>query len=97
MTKIDFVKKMAAGCGMSNGKATDAFDSLMGLMKEELLKGGTVRLPGIGTFTVVPTKARIGRNPKTGDSIKIPAGQKIKFTAGKDIKGKLKGKPVAKE
>lgn len=91
MTKSDLVNEIAVASKISSNKALQAFDSLMGAMKQELLKGGVVRLPGIGTLSVVTTKARTGRNLQTGAFVDVPAGRKIKFSPSKEIKARLKG------
>lgn len=56
----------------------------------ELLGGGEVSLPGIGKLKTVTTKARKGRNPKTGEPLEIPAGRKVVFSPFRDFKEALK-------
>ena len=56
-----------------------------------LKQGDSIRLPGIGTFKVVERAARMGRNPRTGEQISIPARRQVKFTASKSLSEALKG------
>jgi DNA-binding protein HU-beta len=86
MTKAELIEKMAAASDCSKaaaGKSLDAFiDSVVGSVK----KGKKVSLVGFGTFSVSKRKARTGRNPKTGATIKIAARKVPKFSAGKAFK-----------
>ncbi len=86
MNKNDLVAAVADSADLSKAdaaKAVDAvFDSITGS-----LKGGTeVRLVGFGTFSVANRKASTGRNPRTGETIQIPASKQPKFKAGKGLK-----------
>lgn len=67
-----------------------ALDSLCEVAAAELLGGGEVPLPGIGKLKVKTTAARKGRNPRTGESLDIPAGKKVLFVACKELKEALK-------
>ena len=58
---------------------------------DTLKQGDSIRLPGIGTFKVVERAARMGRNPRTGEQISIPARRQVKFTASKSLSEALKG------
>ncbi len=60
------------------------------VMAAELLGGGEVSLPGIGKLKTVATKARTGRNPRTGEPLEIPAGKKVTFSPFRDFKEALK-------
>jgi DNA-binding protein HU-beta len=86
VNKNDLVAAVADSADLSKAdaaKAVDAvFDSITGS-----LKGGTeVRLVGFGTFSVANRKASTGRNPRTGETIQIPASKQPKFKAGKGLK-----------
>ena len=61
-------------------------DALIKVMKTELSNGGSIKLVNFGTFTVVERKARVGRNPRTGEKLNIPAKRVVKFTVGKALK-----------
>jgi DNA-binding protein HU-beta len=78
MNKADLIDKIAAGAGVSN----TAVDSITAALK----KGDRVALIGFGTFSVSSRKARNGRNPQTGATIKIAARKVAKFTAGAELK-----------
>ena len=67
-------------------RAAEAVDAVIGAIKASLKKGDDVRLVGFGTFTVSPRAATTGRNPRTGEPIKIPASKQPKFKAGKELK-----------
>lgn len=67
-----------------------ALDSLCEVAVAELLGGGEVPLPGLGKLKLRKTAARKGRNPRTGETLDIPAGKKVLFVPGKDLKDALK-------
>jgi nucleoid DNA-binding protein len=74
---------------LTKAKAKAILDTLRDQMVETLLKGDRVNLFGLGTFEVKPTKEKMGRNPKTGESIKIPAGRKVTFKVAKGLKDQM--------
>jgi DNA-binding protein HU-beta len=87
MTKAELVEKMASDAGISKTAATAALNSFTdGISKALKKKDGKVTLVGFGTFSKVKRKARKGRNPQTGDAIKIKARNAVKFKAGKKLK-----------
>ncbi len=90
MYKTDLINALAAKTG--NTKVTSEFflQELVQTILESLEKGEDVSLIGFGSFKVVETKPKIGRNPKTGKEIKIPAGKKVKFVVGKSLKDVVK-------
>ena len=90
MTKAELFKKMADSAGISKVAATKALNSLISGVIGSLKKGQKVSLVGFGTFTTSKRKARIGRNPRTGDEIKIPAMRVPKFSAGKALKSAVR-------
>ena len=69
--------------------AASALDAALSAVRKTLQKGGTVSLVGFGTFSVSKRAARTGRNPRTGEAIKIKAAKVPKFTAGKALKEAL--------
>jgi DNA-binding protein HU-beta len=88
MTKAELVDKAAQDAGISKVAAAAALNSFMdGITKTLKKKDGKVTLVGFGTFTKVQRKARKGRNPQTGEPIKIKACSVVKFRAGKKLKG----------
>lgn len=92
MNKKELVEKVSGGAGLSLKDANSALDGIVEAIKASLKKNQKVTLVGFGTFSVIKKKARKGRNPKTGEAIKIPAGKSPKFTAGKELKEAVKGK-----
>lgn len=87
MTKAELVESMAKDAGISKVAASAALDSFMANVTKALKKkNGKVTLVGFGTFAKVRRKARKGRNPQTGDPIKIKASNVVKFKPGKKLK-----------
>ncbi len=90
MTKAELVAVMAKGADISKAAANKALDSMIAGITKTLKKNGKVTLVGFGTFSSVKRKARKGRNPRTGEAIKIPAEKLPKFSAGKALKKGIK-------
>ena len=90
MTKADLIEAMANGADISKVAAGKALDSLTTAISKSLKKGDKVTLVGFGTFAVTKRKARKGRNPRTGETIKIAASKTPKFSAGKAFKAAIK-------
>ncbi len=90
MTKAELIDKIAASAGVTKADAAKSLDATIDSVKAALKKGQKVTLVGFGTFSVNKRKARKGRNPRTGQEIKIPATKVPKFTAGKSLKDAVK-------
>ncbi len=87
MTKAELVEKMAKDAGISKAAAGAALNSFVTNVTKSLKKkNGKVTLVGFGTFSKVRRKARKGRNPQTGETIKIKASNAVKFKPGKALK-----------
>ena len=86
MNKADLVDKIAGACEISKAQATTAVDTAVSSITAALRKGDRVALIGFGTFSVSQRKARNGRNPQTGATIKIAARKVAKFTPGAELK-----------
>lgn len=87
MTKAELIEKMAKDAGISKVAAAAALGSFVdGITKALKKKDGKVTLVGFGTFQKSRRKARKGRNPQTGEPIKIKASNVVKFKAGKKLK-----------
>ncbi len=86
MNKQDLVSKVADKADIPKTKASAAVDAVIDAIKTSLKKGDDVRLVGFGTFSVAQRAATTGRNPRTGEPIKIPASKQPKFKAGKELK-----------
>ena len=88
MTKAEIVEKMANEAGITKAAAQTALEAFIdGVTKALKKKDGKVTLVGFGTFKKVRRKARKGRNPQTGEAIKIKAHNAVTFKAGKKLKG----------
>jgi DNA-binding protein HU-beta len=88
MIKLDIVNQVADKTGVPKQKAEQVVDALFNAMKEALAKGKRIELRGFGVFVVKPRKRGIGRNPRTGKEVPIPAGKTIRFKPGKDLQAK---------
>ena len=87
MNKADLIAAIKKKTDAPSKKIVeDVINGFIDVVKAELKKKGSVQLVGFGTFKVVERKAREGRNPKTGEKIKIPATKVPKFVPGKDLK-----------
>ena len=78
-TKADLVNAVAKACETSKATAYENINAVVGAIQRGLKRSGTVQIKSFGTFKVVDRKARKGRNPKTGESIAIPASRTVKF------------------
>lgn len=90
MTKQDLIAAMADDAGITKAAAAKALESYIANVTKELKKSGKLGIVGFGTFAVSKRKARSGRNPQTGEKIKIAAKKVIKFKAGKALADKVK-------
>ncbi|TXK65899.1 HU family DNA-binding protein [Alkalisalibacterium limincola] len=86
MNKAEFVAAVADTAELSKTDAGNAVDAVVEVIKKALKKGDTVTLVGFGTFQVRKRAARTGRNPRTGENIKIKASKVPGFKAGKALK-----------
>jgi DNA-binding protein HU-beta len=86
MNKNDLITRVASSAGLSKVDAGKAVDAMTGAISSALAQGTEVRLVGFGTFSVVNRKATMGRNPRTGERIQIPAARRPKFKTGKALK-----------
>jgi len=86
LTKAELIEKMANDADISKAAAGNALNSLIDNIAKSIKKGQKVTLVGFGTFSLTKRKARMGRNPRTGEAIKIKASKSPKFTPGKAFK-----------
>ena len=86
MNKSDLVAHVVNKVGLTKKQAEEAVNEVFGGIAATLEKKQDARFVGFGTFSVANRKAREGRNPRTGETIKIPASNAVKFTAGKELK-----------
>lgn len=89
MTKAELVSKLAEDAGITKVQATAALESFIEGVTKTLKSGKKLTLVGFGTFSVSKRAARKGRNPKTGEVIKIKAKKVARFKAGKELTSKL--------
>ncbi len=89
MTQTQLVKELAGACGVSNKVAKAAIGSLASIAVRETKKSGMFVIPGVGRLVRVDRKARMGRNPATGEAIKIPAKKVVKFRLAKAAKDSI--------
>ena len=90
MSKSEFVDKVAAAADLSKKDAGAAVDAMLRTIESELKGGGEVAFTGFGKFHVAARGAREGRNPRTGESMKIAATKVPRFTAGSGLKKAVK-------
>ena len=86
MNKNDLIAKVADATDLSKTDATGAVEAVFDTITSALKDGDEVRLVGFGTFAVTRRAASTGRNPRTGEEIKIAASNQPKFKAGKQLK-----------
>jgi DNA-binding protein HU-beta len=92
MTKSEMVKKLAETWGgMPNRQADKTLTDLVEFIAKTVKKDKVLKIPNLGTFRLRQLKARTGRNPQTGEPIKIPARKKVGFTAAKVFKENILG------
>ena len=89
MNKTELVAAMAKETNLSK---KDVLKSFVDVVSKELKNGGKIQLVGFGTFEVSERAAREGRNPQTGETMKIEASKSPKFKAGKALKDMVNGK-----
>lgn len=89
MNKAELVAAMAAKTELSKKDAEAALKAFTEVVSEELKKGNKIQLVGFGTFEAVKKPAREGRNPRTGETMKIAASVAPKFKPGKALKDAL--------
>ena len=85
MIKLDIVNEVADKTGVPKIKAEVAVEALFEAMKAALQRGERIELRGFGVFVVKPRKRGVGRNPRTGQEVAIPAGKTIRFKPGKEL------------
>lgn len=91
MNKSDLIASVAEKAGLSRAQASGAVEAAIDSIVSSLKKGDDVRLVGFGTFQVVKRAAGVGRNLRTGETIKIPASKTPKFKAGQVLKNAING------
>ena len=90
MNKKQLAGKVANQMGITKADAEKVIDSALGFISEALIKNDKVRLVGFGNFVVRTRAGRVGRNPHTGESIKIPSSKSPAFVPGSVLKKSIK-------
>ena len=86
MNKKQLIAKLSGSLNLSKADAERTFDTITNTILDALKGDDSVKIAGFGTYKVAKRKARVGRNPRTGESIQIPASKRPKFTVGKALK-----------
>jgi DNA-binding protein HU-beta len=94
--KADVINAIAEQAGISKKEAAAAFDAFVGYISGNCQRGERCVIPGLGSFAVSHRKAREGRNPRTKETINIPASKNVRFKAGKDLRDLMNAAPAAK-
>ena len=89
MNKSELIEAIAGSAGLSKADASKALEATISSITNSLRQGQSVTIVGFGTFMVRESKARMGRNPRTGEAIQISASKRPSFKAGKGLKDNL--------
>lgn len=89
MNKTELIKALADLTGKAQTETKQFLEAFTETLTEALSKGESITLVGFGTFSILETKARTGRNPQTGKPIQIKAKKKVRFKAGSDLTEKV--------
>lgn len=90
MNKNDLIAAVADSTDLPKSRASELVEAVLDSIVKALRKKDEVRLVGFGTFVTSKRKAGLGRNPRTGEQIRIPASVTVKFKAGKALKDSLR-------
>ena len=93
MNKADLIVKLAPKIDMSQDQTREILSAVIETFEEALVEGKGIRLVGFGSFEVKKRKARVDRNPKTGEMVKIEEKEVVTFKAGKNLYNKINSKP----
>ena len=80
ITKADLAKKVADDCGFMKGEAQEILEKLLGIIKDQMIRGEEVMISGFGKWTVKSKRARTGRNPQTGEKMILDAGRVVTWS-----------------
>ena len=90
VNKAELVDRLAARLDVTKKLAGEALEAIVDEITKSVAKGDKVAISGFGVFEKADRAARVGRNPQTGAEIKIPAGKRVKVTAGSKLKAAVK-------
>jgi DNA-binding protein HU-beta len=91
VNKSDVIDRVAGNADVARAQAERVLDAFFETVKGAVKKGDRVAWPGFGSFSVTQRKARTGRNPRTGEAVKIRASKALKFSSGSALKDYLNG------
>lgn len=91
MTKSELVTNLASSSGVTKRQVEQILDAVVENVVKTVRKGDSLKIPGLGIFRLRRLRARIGRNPQTGEPLKIPARKKVGFTVAKSFKETVLG------
>lgn len=91
MTKADLIEAIYTKVGISKKESADLVEMIFDSMKDTLAKGEKIKISGFGNFVVREKRARMGRNPQTGDSMEISARRVLTFRPSQVLKSDLNG------
>ena len=91
MTKSELVTNLASSSGVPKRQVEQILDAVVENVVKTVRKGDSLKIPGLGIFRLRRLRARIGRNPQTGEPLKIPARKKVGFTVAKTFKQTVLG------
>jgi len=94
LTKAELIDSVYEKVGFSKKEAAELVELVFEGMKEELCKGGTIKISGFGKFRVRQKKSRMGRNPQTGSAMTISARKVLTFTPSRILRDGINGKNV---
>ena len=86
MNKSELAEAVAAKAGLTKAQGAEVVNAFVSVVEDALARGGEVRIPGFGSFSVAHRAAGKARNPRTGEMIDRPASKRPKFKAGKSFK-----------
>jgi len=85
LTRMDLSEAVFNAVGLSKNESADLVENVLKLMADALVDGEQVKISSFGTFSVRNKAERVGRNPKTGEEVRIPPGKAIRFKPGKNL------------
>lgn len=85
MIKYDLVNCVINRTGLTRTQAQIAVETILDMMKESMMRGERIELRGFGVFDIRPRKTGVGRNPRSGEEVRIPPGKTVRFKPGKDM------------
>lgn len=91
LTITDLTNTLAEQKGLTKKAAKEQIEAVVALITDRIVEGDTVRVTGLGSFSVVEREARTGRNPQTGEALEIAASKAVKFKATSSLKEAVNG------